>query len=382
LPPKPPDGSADLSDAAIFAASPCGLVVANAGWRILRANAMFRSWAGIGDQQDITGELLPSFFDVASRIYFETHVVPLLLTQLSIEELAIDLTGPGGEAVSIILNVRLVTGVGEQPDIIYCAFLKATERRRHERELLLARRRVEEALAAASQSAAAMTRFADFASHDLEAPLRKIRLHVDLLGRALDSGNDDDRDHCMDVLKRSARQGSDLVSSLLHYARTGNSPLAMTMTRLDRLIEDVLADSIEQDQMSEAVVVMDLPPVSVECDPQLIRQVFRNLIGNALKYRKPDQPARLTISYEERPAHNLRVIHLADQGIGFRQEDAGNIFEPLRRLVPEAAYPGSGIGLALVDTVVRRHGWSITACGEPDAGATFSLAFPILPTLD
>jgi len=120
-----------------------------------------------------------------------------------------------------------------------------------------------------------------------------------------------------------------------------------------------------------------------------MQQLFQNLIGNALKFRKPDLPPRLQIAgrlipgfHDEEGSPSLYELRFADNGIGFDEKYLDRIFQVFQRLHGRSEYEGTGIGLAICRKIVERHGGSITAHSQPDQGATFIVTLPLVPTVE
>jgi signal transduction histidine kinase len=146
-------------------------------------------------------------------------------------------------------------------------------------------------------------------------------------------------------------------------------------------VKKVLRDLADEVEASGArVVVGDLP--SVEGDPSRLQQLFHNLLGNALKFRRPDEAPRVSIDWERReealdePVHEIRV---RDRGIGFEPEHAERIFSMFTRLHGRDRYEGTGLGLALCRRIAEQHGGRLSAEGVPGRGATFLLTLPAGP---
>lgn len=353
---------------AVLEQAPFGYALASATGELRWMNATLRAWLGLSDSTVAAPRRLQDLFDVAGRFYFETHIGPLLRMQGRVEELAVELAcGAQRTLEPFILNAQLIGG-GD----LHIAVLRASERRRYEQELLRERRRTEEALELADAYAADMERFAQLASHDLQAPLRRIQQHVPRLARAIESRDDAEIARCLDVMGRATHRGQDLVEALLRYARSRTAPLTMAPVRLDALIRDVVSDLLESGAKG-ALVTVDLPALEVTCDAPLVRRLFENLVGNALKYHRLGVPPVVDVRLRTRADGTDVGFAVEDHGIGFAPDQARAIFEPFRRLVRFEEFAGHGVGLALVHSVVARHGWSIEAEGRPGQGATFTV---------
>lgn len=219
--------------------------------------------------------------------------------------------------------------------------------------------------------------FASIASHDLQEPLRKIRYFSEMLQRALNEGNQEEVDYALEVLASASRRASRLVSDLLTFSRSSSENLVREPIDLAGLLNDLVEEIRREEEAHDAEILIEVPPMTVTGDPTAVSQLFRNLIGNALKYRSPDRPCRVLISgdVQEEPERRLRIT-VEDNGIGFEPQYAETILQPFRRLHRRQEIPGSGIGLAICDVVTRRHGWKLVAEGRKGEGATFSVEIP------
>lgn len=221
-----------------------------------------------------------------------------------------------------------------------------------------------------------LEQFARVASHDLQEPLRKIATHTRLLLQAVGEQNAAEMQRCGQVLIASALRGRELVSDLLRYARLKGQAVTRSEVDLAGVIRDVADHLDDQGGGPPPVVDVRLASLRVHCDPSLLRQVFQNLLGNAAKYRKKDEPAHIVVSTEPDPDKPVLWVHVADQGIGFDMMHETAIFEPFRRLVTRRDYEGNGIGLSLVKSILDKHEWSVVARSHPGEGATFSIGIP------
>ncbi|MFP4308107.1 MAG: sensor histidine kinase [Desulfococcaceae bacterium] len=249
--------------------------------------------------------------------------------------------------------------------------LEVGERRRAEARL----RRRSEALA---RSNADLEQFAYIASHDLQEPLRKVRAFGDRLetkyGHVLE---DRGRDY-LERMRSAAERMQTMVNELLTLSRVSTRGRAFVETDLDGLLAEVLSDLELQIERTGGRVTAD-PLPRLSADPAQIRQVFANLIGNALKFHRKDVPPEVRIAAspdpgDPPPAWRIRV---SDNGIGFEESQAERIFQPFQRLHGRGEYEGSGIGLAICRKIVERHGGLLTAKSRPGEGAAFEIRLPV-----
>lgn len=228
--------------------------------------------------------------------------------------------------------------------------------------------------------------FAFVASHDLQEPLRKIRA----FGNRISTGYGDALDERgQDFLRRmlnAAERMSMLISDLLSFSRVTTRGKDFEETDLNEMVRSVLEDLEITIEESQANIEIDTLPV-MKADASQMNQLFLNLLSNALKFTKPDQPPHITLRYEAIDDNEAETLHLLpglswfkltlqDNGIGFEQTFAEKIFAPFQRLHGRSEYKGTGIGLAVCRRIIERHNGTIEAFSEPGQGAKFELFLP------
>jgi PAS domain S-box-containing protein len=205
-------------------------------------------------------------------------------------------------------------------------------------------------------------------SHDLRAPIRHISGFTKILVEKFRSSLPAEAQGHLQLIGQAAGRMGEMVDEMLKLARLGRQALEVKITRLSSLVADVvtlLAPETEGRQVEWKIG--ELP--FMECDPILIRQVFQNLISNALKYSRPRSPAMIEIGQREKDGG--KVIFVKDNGVGFDMKYADKLFGVFQRLHVAEEFEGNGIGLATVERIIKKHGGAIWAEAEPDRGATF-----------
>jgi len=205
-------------------------------------------------------------------------------------------------------------------------------------------------------------------SHDLRAPLRHIsgftRILVEEFGPSLPDG----AQHHLQRIEQGTRRMGLLVDELLNLTRVGRQSLSVQVTGLSSIVKDVrMVLEAESEGRKVEWKIGDLP--FVECDPTLIRQVFQNLVSNALKYSRPRSPAVIEIGQTEQDGQ--QVIFVRDNGVGFSMKYADKLFGVFQRLHRPEDFEGTGVGLATVSRIIQKHGGRVWAEAELDKGATF-----------
>ena len=211
--------------------------------------------------------------------------------------------------------------------------------------------------------------FAYIASHDLQEPLRNITTHIRLLERIMDSRFNESERKVFDVVAEGAQRMSTLIRDVLAYSGMGKAVPNLKATPLDEALLIALDNLSDMIAASGADIVVEKLPVVVGDSTQLT-QVFQNLIGNSIKYRKPEMPVHVTVS-AARGCDRDWVVQVRDNGIGIADEYVEAVFQPFKRL-HGYAIPGNGIGLALCRRIIEVHGGRIWVDSRPGEGAVFS----------
>ncbi len=206
-------------------------------------------------------------------------------------------------------------------------------------------------------------------SHDLRAPLRAINGFSNLLMSEFADTLPPEAFQYLDKVKENAKKMASLIDDLLTFSRLSRNPLKKRRVDLRGLVVQVIEDlHAETAERPIKWRIGDLP--ACQADPVLLHQVYANLIGNALKYTRP-RP-KPVIEVGSRRLRGQTVYYVCDNGVGFDMRYAGNLFGVFQRLHSETEFEGTGIGLAIVQRIVNRHGGRIWAEAEVDQGATFS----------
>jgi len=228
--------------------------------------------------------------------------------------------------------------------------------------------------------------FASVASHDLQEPLRKIQAFSDRLRSKCAGALDETGRDYLDRIQNAAGRMHTLINDLLTYARVATKAQPFVTTDLVSITREVVSDlEARIEQVKGRVEVGELP--SVEADPLQVRQLMQNLIGNSLKYHRPDVPPVVSIyshhltegpfKTESAPSGPYCQILVEDNGIGFEEIYAEKIFTIFQRLHGRTEYEGTGVGLAVCRKIVERHGGTITARSTPGKGSTFMVTLPV-----
>jgi len=232
-----------------------------------------------------------------------------------------------------------------------------------------------------------LQQFAQIASHDLQEPLRKIQTFGDRLRTKCGDNLDEVGKDYLTRMQDAAERMQTLIHDLLNYARVTSKGQPFQPIDLQDIVQGVLSDLEMRLETTGGRVDLDTLP-RIEADPLQMRQLFQNLIGNALKYHKPNVPPIVKVSAQPIEGNlnfspgastgqrRWRIV-VEDNGIGFEDEYAERIFAIFQRLHGRGEYEGTGVGLAICRKIIERHGGTITAKGVPEQGSTFTITFPV-----
>lgn len=234
-----------------------------------------------------------------------------------------------------------------------------------------ARKQLQDSL---TESNTALEQFAYVASHDLQEPLRTMGAYAQLLTNQYRTKLGPEADMFLDFIVKAAARMSSLVRDLLAYARLTTEEERPSSIALDEDLEAALTHLDHAVKESGASITHDPMPALPVDRGQMVR-LFQNLIGNAVKYRKPDQSSTIHIGAELIGPE--WVISVRDNGIGFDPQYASMIFAPFKRLQTAKEYSGTGVGLAICKRIVQAQGGRIWAESVPGEGATFFFTLPV-----
>jgi PAS domain S-box-containing protein len=269
----------------------------------------------------------------------------------------------------------------------YIAFIRnITKEKKIEKELELHRNQLAQKNIELEKINTELTSFNYIASHDLKEPLRKIKTYSNFIIEKNSGSLTGEVKEYMKRIITATTNMQRLIDDLLAFSRTSSMEKNLSSTDLNELLEEVKGSLKYTIEEHSATIVSDTLPVA-KVIPFQFQQLMENIIGNAIKYRKPETTPHVSITYRIAsgydyipegaiPSMEYGRISVKDNGIGFNQIYANKIFEIFQRLHGKNEYSGTGIGLAICKKIVENHGGFITAHGSEGEGATFNIFIP------
>ena len=250
-----------------------------------------------------------------------------------------------------------------------------TERKRAEEKLAAFNEQLQRTNQELTAANTELEAFSYSVSHDLRAPLRAIDGFSQILLQEYSAALPADAQEYLRDVRTNTKYMGQLVDDLLALARLGRQPLNMQTTEPEAIVRRCLGElQRECPGRRIEIVVGQLPACSA--DPALLKQVWMNLLSNALKYTSRREAARVEIGGEQSNSTGRPTYFVKDNGIGFDMRLADKLFGVFQRLHTAEEYEGTGVGLAIVQRIIQRHGGRIWAVGQPGRGATFSFTLP------
>ena len=284
-----------------------------------------------------------------------------------------DLFGMRKDGVEVPIEIGLNPISTQHGQFVLASIIDITGRK-HAEQLRLANAGMTQHAAELEALNAELESFSYSVSHDLRAPVRAVLGYARAIEEDFASVLDDEGRRLLGVVQSEASRMGELIDDLLTFSRLGRQPMQHVPVNMTSLARDVVLEQVRLAGSRESIFdVADLPGVSG--DRVLLRQVWANLISNAIKYSSKEVDPQLQIWATLEPARV--VYHVRDNGVGFDMQYAGKLFGVFQRLHRSDEFPGTGVGLAIVQRIVRRHGGTVWAESRLGEGATFSFALPI-----
>lgn len=339
--------------------------------RFIRNSRSQASLLGISDPAQLVGKTDFDFFPHAAKAYAEEQEV--MRSGKSLVDFEEWVVWPDGRETWVsTTKVPLRNSEGETIGIFGIS-RDITERKRIEQDIQQLNSDLEKQAAQLQVANKELEAFSYSVSHDLRAPLRAIDGYTRILVEDYEAILDEEGKRVCGIISAEARRMGQLIDDLLAFSRLGRKEMYSSNIDMKALVVSVLNDlEKEEDRERIDLKIASLP--SVKADSSLIRQVWINLLSNAIKFTSKRDRAAIEVG--SKSTNDEVIYYVRDTGAGFDMEYANKLFGVFQRLHSESEFEGTGVGLAIVQRIVRRHGGRVWAEGEVDKGATFYFALP------
>ena len=360
----------------LYENAPCEYLSVRPDGRIDRANRTLAGWLGyaIGD---LPGMRLSDLLNMAGRIFFETHVAPLLRMQGFFDEFALDLLAKDGTRLPAIANARERRDDAGALVITRLTVIRAADRRRYERELIDARKQSDELKSALEEllrqergNAELREQFIAVLGHDLRNPLASIAAGARLM---LKAKTPEDAVRLEAMMQSSVGRMARMIESVMDLARGrlgGGISLSKAITAIEPVLDQVVAEiaAAHPERKIETHFLLETP---IFCDPARVAQLFSNLLGNAISHGAPDKSVRVDASAAADGAFELTV---ANGGTPIPEDSRKRLFQPFYRGEGQGPTQGLGLGLYIASEIAKAHGGTIEVnSSEEETRFTFRM---------
>lgn len=371
---------ASLYARSLLEASLDPLVTISKDGKITDVNRATEQVTGVARERLIGNDFLNYFSDSQkARQGYEQ-----VFAQGEVRNYPLEVRHTSGALTPVLYNASVFKNERGEVEGVFAAARDITEVRRVEQALQESQRHLEQHVMERTEQLAAANKelesFAYSVSHDLRAPLRHLDGFLGLLrGRCYEVLDEGGR-HYIDIVLSSSRRLGALIDDLLQFSRLGRAAIRRAPVQPNEIIVELRQEL--QEAMQDRKVCWNVGPLpAVAADRGMFRQIFQNLLDNALKFTRTREAAEITIAGSHDADGNV-VISVADNGVGFDMAYYNKLFQVFQRLHGEDAFEGTGIGLANVRKIVERHGGRVWAQSTLGKGAIFYVSLPPAGTIE
>lgn len=356
----------------LFISAPCGYLSISPDSRVVHANARIASWTGFA-REELVGKRFQELLSVASRIFYETNLSPLLHMQGFVDEVAADFVTRDGPKIQCLVNASERRDANGKLSSTLVAVFLATERRRYERELVESKALTKIAADAERENSELREQFIAVLGHDLRNPLASISSGVRLLAQR--ETFSEKGKHILSLMQGSVVRASELIDNVLDFAR-GRLGGGVTLTRdanfpLTPVLEQVVAElqSVFPDRDIRVTFAIEEP---IDCDRVRIGQLLSNLLGNAITHGAKASP----INVDARTSAEELTISVANAGAAIDEQTMARLFQPFFRGEARSNQVGLGLGLHIASEIAKAHDGKLSVNSDAQV-TTFTFTMPL-----
>jgi sigma-B regulation protein RsbU (phosphoserine phosphatase) len=322
--------------------------------KIIRCNKRVTEWLGNSSDQ-IKGKKFSDLLSIGSKIYFETHLSPLLKMQGFFNEILVELNIASGKKLKILINARESSLKEDGSKLIYYTLFEASDRLRYEQNLQNAKGIAEKELGAERENVLLREQLIAVLGHDLRNPLGAITMAVGILDRSI---KEDKQKNLLGILKRSSYRMNEIIGNVMDFARTRMGE-GIVISSKDVDLQPVLEHVVEELKFlfPDREIATDFTLAEpIYCDADRIAQLTSNLLANALTQGNTQSPVYFSASNENKKLE----LSVANDGKPIPESLQAILFTPFKREGNRPSKNGLGLGLYIADQIAKAHGASLS----------------------
>ncbi len=353
--------------------APCAYHSVDQSGVIVRMNSTALEWLGYTRDEVEGKKRHPELMTAESAQYFYSTAFPLFKKQGWLQDIEFDYQRKDGSVFSASLNATTVYDEQGQYLFSRTSFYDITERKQNERKISNLNQQLAQKAAELETTNKELESFSYSVSHDLRSPLRAIDGYAHMFEEDYAATLDAEGMRLLGVIRSNSKKMGRLIDDLLAFSRLGRKPVDATAVDMDGLVNAVWAELLaNMENVRADFIKPQLPPAWG--DSVLLRQVLQNLLSNAAKYSSKCEQPRIEMTAQ---VYDNEVIYsIRDNGVGFDMQYYNKLFGVFQRLHRDDEFPGTGVGLAIVERVIGRHGGRVWAESEIGVGSTFNFSLP------
>lgn len=342
----------------LYHSAPCGYHSLNSNGVIVEMNKTWLGWIGY-EREEVIGKMTLTELLTPKSQEFYKSTFPVFKSQGFVHNLEFEIVCKNATVLFVILNATAIRDENGEFIKSRSTVFNITDRRIAEQKVVEANRELEA--------------FTYSVSHDLRAPLRAIGGYSKILEEDFANQWDAESKRILQIIRNNASRMGQLIEDLLNFSRIGRKDLERSRLNMNAMVEHIKQELLTHEN-NRTIEFKINPLQDVHGDTSMMRQVWINLISNALKYSRKQHVSRIEIGCQQ--ADNLPTFYIRDNGVGFDMMYANKLFGVFQRLHKMEEFDGTGVGLALVQRIVSRHGGKIWAEAQVNHGATFFFYIP------
>ncbi|MDQ0965322.1 sigma-B regulation protein RsbU (phosphoserine phosphatase) [Flavobacterium sp. W4I14] len=353
-----------------FETALCGFVITDGEGKIVRVNSRTAQWLNSTPDQ-FHGKRFSDLLAVGGKIYFETHLWPLLRMQGYFDEVAVELANSGHGKMPVYINGYERKGDNNQPLFMRFTLFKASDRRLYEENLQIAKQLAEDKLNIEQKNAKIREQFIAVLGHDLRNPLSGIMSAAQLLKR---TGIDERGERLVNIIQSGSKRMYEMINNIMDFARGrlgGGIPVNPVIVNLEELLNQI-SDELKvawPDRQIESDFEIGK---TVECDPSRMSQLISNLLANAITHGSTETP----IVFKALVKNNFWEVSVSNNGSPIPEKAMAHIFHPFYREGVQSSQNGLGLGLYIASEIAKSHNGTLTVTSD-DHKTCFIFRAPI-----